>query len=48
MSRRVLASAAVAVGVATGSSSEDDLHTAGAHAVLPTLADADAMFAALS
>ncbi|MEV5543042.1 HAD hydrolase-like protein [Saccharopolyspora shandongensis] len=42
------ASAAVAVGVATGSSREDDVHTAGAHAVLPTLADTDAMLAALS
>ncbi|MFI0470133.1 HAD family hydrolase [Saccharopolyspora sp. 5N102] len=39
---------AVAVGVATGSSSEDDLRAAGAHAVLPNLADTDAVLAALS
>ncbi|MBB5155635.1 HAD family hydrolase [Saccharopolyspora phatthalungensis] len=39
---------AVAVGVATGSNSEDDLRAAGAHAVLPNLADTDAVLTALS
>jgi phosphoglycolate phosphatase len=39
---------AVAVGVATGRSSEDDLREAGAHVVLPNLADTDAVRTALS
>ncbi|MER7011155.1 haloacid dehalogenase-like hydrolase [Saccharopolyspora sp. NPDC000359] len=39
---------AVAVGVATGSSTEAELHAAGAHAVLPDLADTGAVLTALS
>lgn len=39
---------AVAVGVATGSSTEAELRAAGAHAVLPDLADTEAVLTALS
>ncbi|MER5388416.1 haloacid dehalogenase-like hydrolase [Saccharopolyspora sp. NPDC002686] len=39
---------AIAVGVATGHSTEIQLHAAGAHAVLPDLADTDAVLTALS
>ncbi|MGP4018196.1 HAD family hydrolase [Saccharopolyspora sp. 5N708] len=38
---------AIAVGVATGRSTEDDLRSAGAHVVLPDLADTDTVVAAL-
>ncbi|KAA5831061.1 HAD hydrolase-like protein [Saccharopolyspora hirsuta] len=39
---------AVAVGVATGSSTEAELRAAGAHAVLPDLADTEAVLTAVS
>ncbi|GAA0519420.1 haloacid dehalogenase [Saccharopolyspora subtropica] len=39
---------AIAVGVATGRSSAEELHAAGAHAVLPNLADTEAVLATLS
>ncbi len=38
---------AMAVGVATGSSSEDELQASGAHVVLPDLTDVDAVLAAV-
>ncbi|MEV6346583.1 HAD family hydrolase [Actinoplanes sp. NPDC051851] len=43
-----LANDAVAIGVATGATSADDLAAAGAHVVLPDLSDADAAVRALT